>query len=241
MASPEVAADEQSRLLSRYGRRFAAGDVLFQDGDPATEAFLLQEGRVRLIKRVGAVERGLRVLRPGDFFGEAALVPGAPRNSTAVALDDGAALALDPATFQQVLTANPTVGTRVLSQVIRRLRDAEDQIEILMLRDSQSKIVVALLKLAQQSLGATGRQDGSASLSVSPMDLSARVGLDVDTVKRSVQELRDAGYVRIVEERVEVTDLLALRELFGLIGLKEQIAGGATAGEGPRGRRNARQ
>jgi CRP-like cAMP-binding protein len=241
MASPEVAADEQSRLLSRYGRRFTAGDVLFQDGEPAGEAFLLQEGRVRLIKRVGAVERVLRVLRPGDLFGESALVPGAPRNSTAIALDDGAALALDPATFQQVLAANPTVGARVLAQVIRRLRDAEDQIEILMLRDTQSKIVVALIKLAQQALGAAGGQDGPTSLLVSPMDLSARVGLDVDTVKRNVQELRDSGYVRIVEERVEITDLGALRELFGLIGLKEQIAGGSAPGEAPRARRNVRQ
>ncbi|HMJ12414.1 MAG TPA: Crp/Fnr family transcriptional regulator, partial [Polyangiaceae bacterium] len=193
------------------------------------------------IKRVGAIERGLRVLRPGDLFGEAALVPGAPRNSTAVALDDGAALVLDPATFQQVLTANPNVGGRVLQQVIRRLRDAEDQIEILMLRDTQSKIVVALLKLAQQSLGSSGRSEGAASLSVSPMDLSTRVGLDVETVKRNVQDLRDGGYVRIVEERVEITDLAALRELFGLIGLKEQIVGGEGPGDGKTSRRPARR
>src|SRR4029079_10693606 len=119
--------DHQERLLARFGRQFAAGDVLFRDGDAATEAYLLQEGRVRLIKRVGAMERSLRVLRPGDLFGESALVKGTPRNSTAVALSEGVALALDQATFQQVLATNPAVGTRVLQQLIRRLRDAEDQ------------------------------------------------------------------------------------------------------------------
>ena len=228
MASPaDVGADEQQRLLARFGRRFGAGEVLFEDGATAHEAFLLQEGRVRLIKRVGAVERSLRVLRPGDLFGESALVPGSPRNSTAVALDDGVALALDQATFQHVLAGNPAVGARVMQQLIRRLRDAEDQIEILMLRDSQSKIVVALLKMGQQFQ--MSRAEGAGGLNISPMELSARVGLDVDTVKRNVQQLRDSGYLRIIDERLEIPDLEALRELYGLLGVKDQILGGDVA------------
>lgn len=214
---------DQERLLARFGRRFHAGEVIFTEGIAATEAFLLQEGRVRLIKRVGAVERSLRVVRPGDLFGESALLQGTPRNSTAVALSDGAVLALDHDTFQHVLTANPAVGTRVLHQLIRRLRDAEDQIEILMLRDSQAKVVVALLKHAQQA--AARGVDGAVTLSVSPLDLSVRVGLDVDTVKRTVQQLREAGYVSIVDETIEIPDADGLRELYNLLGVKDQIRG----------------
>ena len=206
------ADEQQDRLLARFGRRFSGGEVLFTEGEVAREAFLLQEGRVRLIKKVGAVERSLRVLRPGDLFGESALLQGANRNSTAVALSDGVALALDHATFQHVLTSNSAVGMRVLQQLVRRLRDAEDQIEILMVRDSKSKVVVALTKLAQQTLAAGAADVGPVELAVSPMELSTRVGLDVDSVKRTVQELRDAGYVRIVDERIEIPDADALRE-----------------------------
>lgn len=221
-----TAEDQQERLLARFGRQFKAGDVLFRDGEPATEAFLLQDGRVRLIKRVGAMERSLRVLRPGDLFGESALMRGAPRNSTAVALTDGVALGLDQATFQQVLTTNPAVGARVLQQLIRRLRDAEDQIEILMLRDTRSKVVVALIKLGQQALAQAGRTDGPVHIVVSPMELSARAGLDVEGVKRIVQDLRDRGYIQISDERVELPDVSALRELYGLLGVRDQILGG---------------
>lgn len=218
MAAPDEVAQ---RLTSRFGRAFRAGDVLFDEGTPATEAYLLQEGRVRLIKRVGGVERGLRVLRPGDFFGEAALVPGSVRSSTAIALGDGSALALAPDTLGQVLETNATVGGRVVQQLVRRLLEAEDQIELFMLRDGQARIVVALLKAAQH------HGDGTP-LALSPLDLSTRVGLDVDTVKRVVQELRDQGYVRVRDERVEVPDLGALRELSSLLALKQQIRGAPT-------------
>jgi hypothetical protein len=126
----------------------------------------------------------------------------------------------------------------VLSQLMRRLRDAEDQIEILMLRDGQSKVVVALMKFAQQEQSAMqsegrpaqgGRGDalGQISLTLSPLELSAQVGLDVDTVKRIVSQLREAGHIRIQDERVEVPNLDSLRDLYSLLGIKDQLRGQA--------------
>jgi CRP/FNR family transcriptional regulator, cyclic AMP receptor protein len=232
--------EAQARLLSRYGRRFSAGTVLFRDGEPATEAFLLQDGRVRLLKQAGRMERSLRVVRPGDLFGESALLRGAARSSTAVALDDVVTLAFDHATFEQVLATSPEVAGRVLNQLIRRMRDAEDQIEILMLRDGQSKVVVALMKLAQQEqpTAPDGPRDapGQISLTLSPLELSAQVGLDVDTVKRIVAQLRETGHIRIQDERVEVPNLDSLRDLYSLLGLKDQLRGQAQGGTRARSR-----
>ena len=65
-----IGAQEQARLLGRYGRRFVAGDTLFKEGTSAHEAFLLQEGRVRLFKRVGIADHGVAIIKPGDLFGE---------------------------------------------------------------------------------------------------------------------------------------------------------------------------
>jgi CRP-like cAMP-binding protein len=228
--------EAQARLLSRYGRRFSAGTVLFRDGEPATEAFLLQDGRVRLLKQAGRMERSLRVVRPGDLFGESALLRGALRSSTAVALDDVVTLAFDHATFEQVLATSPEVAGRVLSQLIRRLRDAEDQIEILMLRDAQSKVVVALMKFAQQEQMAGNAEGGQISLTLSPLELSAQVGLDVDTVKRIVAQLRETGHIRIQDERVEVPNLDTLRDLYSLLGIKDQLKGPAAGAARARSR-----
>jgi CRP/FNR family transcriptional regulator, cyclic AMP receptor protein len=150
-----------------------------------------------------------------------------------VALEDSVALALDRATFRQVLSSNPEVGARMLEQLIRRLRDAEDQIEILMVRDQHSKVVIALMKLAQQQAENEERPNGQIVLRVSPLELSAHVGLDVETVKRIVMQLRESGYVRIHEEKVELPDLEQLRELYSLLGVKEQLRGSER--ERPRG------
>jgi CRP-like cAMP-binding protein len=213
-----LAPDEYARLVGRYGRRFAAGEALFREGDAANEAFLLQEGRIRLLKRVRTVERSLIVLKPGDLFGESALIDSAARNSTAVAISEGTTLVLDRTTFRPLLEHYPSIAIRLLEQLTRRVRDAEEQIELMMVKDTQSKIVAALIKLAQ-------RNGGNAEITLSPVELSTRVGLDVESVKRGVQRLRDLQYVRIVDERVEIPDLEALRKLYVLLGTKEEIRG----------------
>ncbi|HEY8943969.1 MAG TPA: Crp/Fnr family transcriptional regulator, partial [Polyangiaceae bacterium] len=181
---------------------------------------------VRLFKQLGGMERSLRVVRAGELFGESALLPGAERAATAIALDEIVALALDAPAFARVLGSSPDLGPRVLAQLVRRLRDAEDRLEIFMLGDAQAKVVVALLKLAQHELQAEGRPEGQAWLTLSPLELSAQVGLDVDSVKRIVGGLRDSGYLRIHDERVEIRDVPALRELSGLLGVKDQLRGG---------------
>ena len=217
----EIAPADRARLVAKFGRSFSAGEALFREGEPAKEAFLLQEGRVRLLKRVRMVERSLMVVRPGDLFGESALLDSTARNSTAVALTDGIALALGRDTFRSLLENHPSIAMRVIDQLTIRVRDAEDQIEIMMLRDTQSKVVSALLKLARD------RESSSpnAELTVTPVELSTRVGLDVDTVKRTVQRLREQGYVKITGEKVELPDLGALKKLYALLGTKEELKG----------------
>lgn len=230
----ELSSSDRAKLIATHGRRFSVGDVLFREGDHAGEALLVQEGRVRLLKTVRAQERTLLILKPGDLFGESALIPGSLRSSTAIALTEGVVLTLDPSTFLSLLQNTPALTPRVLGQLVRRLRDAEDQIEIMMLRDTQSKVVAALLKATERALaGGSLRADGAIVVALSPLELSTRVGLAVDAVKTCVQRLREGQYVRVVDEQLEVLDVEALRKLYGLLGVKDQLRSDGPTPEDP--------
>lgn len=214
--------------LARYEVRFAPGQVIFSEGDPSTHAYLLEEGRVRVVKRIGAVERSLRIVRAGELFGQTALISGALRNATAISLAPGHALCFSRGELETLLSRHPQVGVALCEQLVLRSKRAEDRIEISMVRDAQSRVVLGLLRSAQ--LVTLERADGSNSvrLTLSPLELSAAVGLDVDAVKRAVQRLRDNDYVRIVDEQVEIPDVEALAELHGLLQARDEIIGGDT-------------
>ncbi|MGH7435482.1 MAG: Crp/Fnr family transcriptional regulator, partial [Polyangiaceae bacterium] len=239
-----IPPQDRARLLKRHGRRLAAGAVVFREGAPATEAFLLQEGRVRLVKRIGVTERSMAVLKAGDLFGENALSrragPG-EYGSTAASLTEVVVLVLDRDAFQGLIDQYPALGGYVIEQLVRRVTDAEDQIELMMLRGAQSKVTTAILKLARGS-GPSHGPAGSVAIDISPVELSSRVGLDVEAVKVAVQRLRDRNYLRINGERIEIPDVVALGQLQVLMGAKDELTGAsaeaappAGGGEGGRG------
>ncbi len=235
-----IAPQERARLLGRYGRRVSAGTVVFHEGAPATEAFLLQQGRVRLVKRVGVSDRSLAVLKAGDLFGESALSQRAGRGaygSTAAALTEAIMLVLDRETFRSLLGQYPAIAAHVIEQLVRRVGDAEDQIEIMMLRGVQSKVTTAILKLARAGGASAGNApgNGAAAIVISPVELSTRVGLDVEAVKVAVQRLRDRNYLRITGERIEIPDLEALGQLQVLLGTKDELSGASGEGSGSGG------
>ena len=221
-AVEDLGDEERSRLFDRFGQAFDAGTQIFAEGDESTHCYLIQDGRVRLVKRIRSSDRSLTVLRPGDLFGEDALLTSTVRGASAVALTEVSVLALDRKTFGVLLSSNPEVALRLVEQLVRRLRHAEEQLENAMLRDQPSRVVNTLIRLAA---GLDRTPDGHV-LMISPLELSSRVGLDVDAVKRAVQQLRDGGYLRIQEEKIILPDLAALRQLYDLLGMKEEVRGG---------------
>ncbi len=215
--------DEEARLFEHFGREVAAGDVLYRAGDSADRCYIIREGRVRISKRIRNAERSLTVLREGDLFGEDALLDHASRSATASALTDLKVLGLERRTFAALLATNEKVAIRMVQQLVVRLRDAEEQLENAMLKDHSSRIINTLLRLASLE---EPDEAGTHTIPITPLDLSTRVGLDVDSVKRAVQELRDGGYLSIDDQNVVLKDLSALQTLYSLLGKKEEVRGG---------------
>jgi CRP-like cAMP-binding protein len=212
---------QRLHLLESYRRNFTAGEVIFRQDEPATSVFVLQEGHVRLVKRVRLVERNLVVLGPGDLFGETALL--GPREgcpSTAVTLTECAVLCFEAARFDSLVTSHSELALRLMRQLVRRLREAEDQVENMLIRDKQSRVVNALVKAGKLQ---GGQDTQSVRVKMTPVELSSCVGLDVDTVKRAVHELRKGDYLKVYDDQLVISDMDALQKLFELIGMKEDL------------------
>src|SRR5438128_5952948 len=69
-------------------RRFRRSEVIFHQGDPGDSLHIVAAGSVKiLLPSAEGDEAIIATLRPGDFFGELALLDGASRSATATALD----------------------------------------------------------------------------------------------------------------------------------------------------------
>lgn len=100
-------------------RRYAAGATAVRLGAQGDAFHIVLDGRAEARPAVG----GKRKLATGDFFGELALLDGAPRAATVVALDDLTTARLPRAAFLKLVREEPTVARGVLRGLARIVRD----------------------------------------------------------------------------------------------------------------------
>jgi len=107
---------------------WSAGEWIFEEDSLGTEMFIVQEGQVEILKKIGddgAEQRQLSILDRGDFFGEMALLEELPRAAGARALTDVKLLEINGTTFDKMLRDNPEIAVRMMRKLSRRLRETD--------------------------------------------------------------------------------------------------------------------
>jgi CRP-like cAMP-binding protein len=207
------------QLLKRFGREFARGTVLFHEGDPGREMFVIQEGRVTISKRVGEVEKILSTLGRGDFFGEMSILCNRPRSATATVAEDARILVIDPKTFEAMIRSSAEIALRMITTLAERLQAADDHISNLLLRDESSRVVHHLATAAER----TQRGPGPVRLAATREQLPALVGVHPEQVEEIVAKLQRAQLVQLEPDGIVVADVQRLRDFLEFLQLRARF------------------
>jgi CRP-like cAMP-binding protein len=102
--------------------RYAAGDVIFAEGDKGDAMFVVRTGEV-------AIERGGRIMETlggGGVFGEMALIDGSPRSATVRAKTDCEVAPINEKTFLFLVHETPFFAIAVMRTLADRLRRMDE-------------------------------------------------------------------------------------------------------------------
>jgi CRP/FNR family cyclic AMP-dependent transcriptional regulator len=101
-------------------RDYKAGEVIFHEGDPAQEMFVVKTGTVEI--RLGS--RVLDTLPERSIFGEMALIDQGPRSATAIAKTDATLVPVAEKQFLLMVSRTPYFALNVMRVLVRRLRSS---------------------------------------------------------------------------------------------------------------------
>jgi CRP-like cAMP-binding protein len=109
-----------------------AGAHFFREGEAANAMFVLESGRVAVVKRWEGVDHHLRDLSAGDCFGEMALIDMSPRSASVIALEDCSAIRLTNTDLYRVYQADleqfALIQMNIARELSRRLRIANERL-----------------------------------------------------------------------------------------------------------------
>ena len=202
-----LAAPEREALMSRlHPRRYKRGQAVFNDGDHGECLYLVQSGRLDVqVTTMQGQTITLRVIQPGEFFGELALVhPDRLRTGRVCALEPTTVMVLHRNDFEDVRMRHPGVDRFLVMALAERvIRTSELVVEMLLPAESRVWRRLSVLATAY----------GAEPIRMSQDDLAHAAGTVRQTVNRVLQHGVRDGMIILERGVIHVIDHAALEKM----------------------------
>ena len=185
-----AADDEAIEMLVRVlrVRRFRRGETIFHQGDPGDALFVLSSGSVKVVlpSDESAEPAIVAILGPGEFFGELAILDGAPHSATIVAVEATETFVLHRDAFLALIDSDAGLRRALLASLATEMR--------------------RILRLAESS--GSKRADGTVTISwpYTQSELAGMIGGSRQSVNRLLADLGEQRLVRLERDHLVVLD-----------------------------------
>jgi len=193
----------QSLAQRAVERRFAAGEMLFWEGEPCAGIFLIVQGSVKIFRTSpGGREVMLAIESAPATVAELPLFDGGPYPASVRAVEPAVSLFVNKNDFQQVCRQYPDVALKVLAVVGQRLRHLVGLVETMTFGSVTQRMARLLL---DEAAGADRFE-----MPGTHQELASRLGTVREVVSRNLARFRAGGLIRIQGKQVEIADRAGL-------------------------------
>ena len=193
-------------LATAVSRRYPAGAVVFEQGQPAEDFYVLLHGRL-LVTRVDAQgqQTVVRVVNPGDLFGIARALRRPDYPGTATAAAESIALVWPMSGWDSILERHPAFAINAMQTMGQRLQEAHARVHELATEEVERRVAHTVLRLADQA----GQKEAGGiriDFPISKEDIAEMTGTTLHTVSRILSAWQGGGLVETGRQRLLITD-----------------------------------
>jgi CRP/FNR family transcriptional regulator, cyclic AMP receptor protein len=181
-------------------KNYPKNAVVLTEGETGDSLYMIQSGKVKVfIGDEDGREIILKILGPGDFFGEMSMIDKQPRSASVTTIEASMFLVLAHAGFERCVEEAPRIGTMVMQILAQRVREADRKIGTLALMDVYGRVASTLLELSVYNNGKL-----MVGEKLSQQDLANMVGASREMVNRILKDLSERGFISIESKSITI-------------------------------------
>ncbi|MCC7327120.1 MAG: Crp/Fnr family transcriptional regulator [Burkholderiales bacterium] len=193
--------DETLRAIAASGvvRSFPKQTILIHEGDVGDSLYIVLTGRVKVYaSNAAGREVVIDFHGAGEYVGEMSL-DGSPRSASVITVEPTTCAIVNRAQFRDFLAANPDFTQHLIQTLIRRARDATENVKSLALSDVYGRLVRLLNALAVE-------RDGRFHVpeKLTQQDIADRVGASRDMIGKLMKDLVGGGYLLVEDRQITI-------------------------------------
>jgi CRP/FNR family cyclic AMP-dependent transcriptional regulator len=179
-------------------RKVLRGMSILRVGETTEYLYVILAGRVKvLITSAGGREIILAKLGPHEFFGDMELIDDQPPSTSVQTLQPCELLCVAKVDFMRFMSDNCELEMRIIRGLVKRLREANRQIESLALMNVVGRVARVLLDVAENV-------DGERIVHKMPpkQEIANMIGASREMVSRAIKGLHNSGQIRVDKRRI---------------------------------------
>lgn len=190
--------------------RVDAREILFSKGDPGDRLYLVAKGLIRIgVLSVEGREVTYGMIKPGELFGEIAVLDGGLRSADATAMEATELLALERKDVNGFLQRHPIQALHLITVLCDRVRRADDLLEDVVFLSLPSRLAKHLLML-KSTLGGGEPAKGPATIRLSQQEVADHLGISRESVNKVLSKWEQAGIVNLGRGQITLNKPAAL-------------------------------
>ncbi len=194
-----------------FVRNYPKDTMIFSEGESGPELYIIQKGSVRITKIVDDDEVMLAILKPGDIFGEMALLEDKPRSASAIAHEDTILLAVNRKNFKGMVVDQPKIISRLTILLAERIWSLYKQCANAMLEDPVGRLYDRLkTELEKERIDLS--ENMPYTFGFGPKELLTMVGISSEDGNSAIKTMFTTSKLKIVNNRIHVTDIRELQK-----------------------------
>ena len=199
--------------FARFAKNYEPGEVIISEFEPGDSFYLIQSGNVQLVKCVNGSKKNLDVLKPGEFFGEMAILDNSPCSATCMAIGKVRCLEFNKENFELLITGNPQMALLLLKLFCKRIYDQRRRLKILVIKDLQAKIADVFLMLNEMNPVAN-EMEKQRKFNVTVSDIAHWAGLSLEVTKDEINRFVERHRIEVYDNYVIVNNINDIQRLY---------------------------
>jgi len=192
-------------------RKLFTGETLFSQQQPASEFFMLVEGKIKItLLSSEGTEKVVDIIKPGSTFAEAIIfngMQGYPVNSKA--LSEATVLRINAENYIQVLSNSPKACLKVMGSLSVRLHWLVNEIDRLSLHNASYRLISYLLEDVPEG----SAEKIQIKLGAPKRIIASRISITPETFSRTLKSLSKDGFIEVHDDYVVLNNPFKLREM----------------------------
>lgn len=189
-------------------RSFKKNDVIFNIGDDVEGLYLVNSGKVKIVKQTQSSVRIIRLAASGDVLGHRGFGSPWKYSISAIALEESDLMFIPIDIFNQTVKTNPEFAFYMIMFFAEELRDSES-----LAFQSLVKNLVASSLLKNYNAFGLIENSSELSYSLSRKDIASMAGTTYESVVRSLAELQKDGIIKLDGKSIHIVSLEKLKAL----------------------------